>query len=93
MTFTPILDMRSTTIRKAFIINALVLALIATVSIELRRYLDIRKETKRLTIIKKMWITLLGTFLIGIIIYISTRIIFGFGEGLLASYPYSKSIF
>ena len=53
MTFTPILDMRSTTIRKAFIINALVLALIATVSIELRRYLDIRKETKRLTIIKK----------------------------------------
>ena len=93
MTFKPIFDLRSTTIRKSFILNAIVLALIATLSIELRRYLDIRKETKGLTILTKIWITFLGTFVIGLIIYILIRLIFGFGEGMLATPPFSKRLF
>lgn len=93
MPFKPIFNLRSTTIRKSFILNAIVLALIATLSIELRRYLDIRKETKRLRILTKIWITLLGTFVIGLIIYILIRLIFGFGEGMLATPPFSKTLF
>ena len=90
MSFKPIFNLRATTIKKAFLLNAIVLALIASLSIELRRYLDIRKETKSLTDIHKIIITMIGTFIIGIIIYIIIRYLFGFGEGLLASKPFSK---
>ena len=56
MTFQPIFDLRATTIRKAFILNAIVLAAVATLSIELRRYLDKRKETKDITEAKKVFL-------------------------------------
>ncbi len=92
MPFKPIFDMRATTIRKAFFLNAIVLAAVATVSIELRRYLDIRKETKGLSESKKFAITMIGTFIIGVIIYLITRIMFGFGEGLLATPPFTKTL-
>jgi len=92
MPFKPLIDMRATTIRKAFFLNAIVLAAVATVSIELRRYLDIRKETKGLSEIKKFTITMIGTFIIGVLIYLITRIIFGFGEGLLATPPFTKTL-
>tara|TARA_B100000674_G_C37672572_1_gene837722 strand:- start:50 stop:334 length:285 start_codon:yes stop_codon:yes gene_type:complete len=91
MVFHPIIDFRATRIWKAFILNAIVLACIATASIELRRYLDVQEETKGLSTSRKVFITMLGTFLIGIIIYISIRLIFGFGEGLMACEPFSKS--
>jgi len=92
MAFKPLINMRATTIRKAFILNAIVLAAIATASIELRRYLDRRKETKGLSESQKFLITMIGTFLIGLIIYITVRGIFGFGEGLLASAPFAKRL-
>ena len=93
MVFRPLIDMRSTTIRNAFFLNAIVLAAIATASIELRRFIDIRKETKRLSETKKFIITMIGTFLIGMLIYIIFRIVFGFGEGLLANPPFTKTLF
>ena len=93
MTFKPIFDMRATTIRKAFILNAIVLAAVATISIELRRYLDRRKETKGLTELKKVGLTMIGTFFIGVIIYIVTRKLFGFGEGLIAEHPFAGKLF
>ena len=92
MTFRPLIDLRSTTIRKAFLLNAIVLAAVATVSVELRRYLDVKKETKGLTEVQKMGLTMIGTFVIGILIYILTRLIFGYGEGLLASPPFSRKL-
>jgi len=92
MPFKPVLNLRATTIFKAFILNALVLAAIASMSIELRRYLEVRKETKGLTRLKKMGLTMLGTFFIGLIIYILARKLMGFGEGLLASPPFSKKL-
>ena len=91
MSFQPLINLRATTISKAFFLNAVVLASIATFSIELRRYLDIRSETKGLTEVNKILITLLGTFFIGIIIYVLTRLLFGFGEGLLGRSPFSKN--
>ena len=93
MKFKPIIDFRATSIWKAFILNAIVLCCIATASIELRRYLDVEEETKGLSTSRKVIITMLGTFLIGMIIYVIIRFIFGFGEGLLACEPFSKSFF
>ena len=40
-----------------------------------------------------MSITIFGTFFIGIFIYIIARLILGFGEGMLASKPFSKKLF
>ena len=93
MVFKPVIDFRATSIWKAFLLNAIVLASIATLSIELRRYLDIQEETKGLSTTRKVIITMLGTFLIGILIYVVIRSLFGFGEGLLACEPFSKSFF
>jgi hypothetical protein len=93
MVFKPIFNLRSTTIRNAFILNAIVLAIISTTSIELRSYLDIISDTKGLSNTVKLLITFLGTFFIGLIIYIITRLLFGFGEGLLANSPFSKKLF
>jgi hypothetical protein len=93
MGFKPIINLRSTTIAKAFLLNAIVLAIIAAASIELRKYLDIRKETKGLTRLQKMGITITGTFWIGMLIYLIARLILGFGEGLLANRPFSKKLF
>ena len=93
MVFKPVIDFRATSIWKAFLLNAIVLASIATLSIELRRYLDIQEETKGLSTTRKVIITMLGTFLIGILIYIVIRSLFGFGEGLLACEPFSRSFF
>ena len=92
MPFNPILNLRATTITKAFFLNAIVLAIIAAGSIELRRYLDIRKETKGLSRFQKVIITISGTFLIGIIVDLLARILFGFGEGLLANQPFSNNL-
>jgi len=87
-----ILNLRATTIAKAFILNAVVLAIIAACSIELRNYLDVRKETKGLTRFQKMGITMVGTFIIGIFVYVMARLLLGFGEGLLANPPFSKKL-
>ena len=90
MRFKPLINFRATTIRKAFILNALVLCIIAALSIELRRYLDKLSETKGLKEYQKMLITVVGTFFIGIIIYMLTRVVFGFGDGLLANTNFYK---
>ena len=78
MPFKPVINLRATTIAKAFVLNATVLAIIAACSIELRNYLDIRKETKGLTRFQKMGITMVGTFIIGIFVYLIARLLLGF---------------
>jgi len=86
MTITPIVNFRPTTIRKAFLLNAFILACIAALSIELRRWLDELQETKGLANYKKLIITLLGTYLIAICIYLLGRVLFGFGGGMLTAH-------
>ena len=92
MPFKPIINLRATTIAKAFVLNAVVLAIIAACSIELRNYLDVRKQTKGLTRFQKMGITMTGTFIIGFFVYVIARLLLGFGEGLLADPPFSKKL-
>tara|TARA_Y100000590_G_C15686507_1_gene1001841 strand:- start:79 stop:333 length:255 start_codon:yes stop_codon:yes gene_type:complete len=77
--------MRATTITRAFVLNAIVLSVIAAFSIELRDMLDDMERTKGLSDIQKLLITMLGTFFIGIIIYFVCRFFFGLGEGMMAT--------
>jgi hypothetical protein len=42
--------------------------------------------------IQKFAVTMIGTFVIGVLIYVATRIIFGFGEGLIAQQPFVKKL-
>ena len=86
MTFNPIINFRPTTIRKAFLLNAFILACIAALSIELRHQLDKIQQTKGLAEYMKLLITMIGTFIISIIIYLISRILFGFGGGMLTSH-------
>ena len=92
MAFEPLIDMRSTSIRKAFILNAIVLAVVASASPELRKYIDIRIETKDLTEPQKIGLTMIGSFVMGFSIYVFVRILFGLGEGMTSSPPWSKTL-
>ena len=93
MKFFPLVDFRSTTIFRAFILNALVVALLAGMSIELRGYMDVREETKNLSRFRKMLITIIGTVIIGLSLFILARLIFGYGGGLLAPTPIYPTFF
>ena len=86
-TFNPLINLRSTTIFKAFVLNVLVISLIAGMSIELRRYMDVREQTKNLTSSRKMFITIIGTIMIGFVLFVLARFVLGYGGGLLAATP------
>jgi len=84
MTFSPLIDFRSTTIFKAFVLNSFFIALVAGMSIELRNYMDVREQTKHLSRLRKMLITIVGTIFIGFSLFLLGRFILGYGGGLLA---------
>lgn len=85
--FKPFLDFRATTIYRAFILNALVLALITVTSIEFRSRLDDFSRTKNLTEFEKASLTFFGTFLFSFFIFSLVRVLLGFGDGYLAPQP------
>ena len=93
MIFKPLINLRSTTIFKAFLLNALVLALVAGMSIELRGYMDIREQTKNLSRFRKMTITIIGTSIMGFFLFILARVMLGYGGGLLADTPNYPTLF
>ena len=92
MNFKPILDMRATSMSKAFFLNALILAIVAAGSIELRNVIEIRVETKKLSRLRKVVLTTIGSFIMGMLTYILIRFIFGYGEGLIGRPPFSKTL-
>ena len=57
MAFKPLIDLRPTTIRKAFLVNGIVAATIAAFTVEFRRALDYTEETKGLTRPQKLGMT------------------------------------
>jgi len=85
--------MRATTVRRAFFLNAFVAAAIAALSIELRRFVDIREETRDLPRASKVTLTAAGAFVVALVIYLTTRFVFGFGGGMLASAKRSPYFF
>ncbi len=91
MPFQPLVNLRSTTIFRGFVLNSLVLAFVAVISIELRGYMDRREQTKYLSRVRKMVITIIGTSIMGFALFVILRFVLGYGGGLLApasAYPY-----
>ena len=86
MTFTPLLfNGRGYTIARTFIANAVVLAILAAAAIEQRRQMDKFFLTRKLSDPAKFGISILCTFITGLTIYFTVRLLWGFGEGMLAS--------
>jgi hypothetical protein len=94
MIFKPLFPFRSTTIARAFIINAILTGLITALTIEARRVLDLNKYTKDFPDRPhKLIFTALASILIGLLAYTLLRTLFGSGGGMLtSSHPY-KSFF
>ena len=90
--FKPLIDFRATSIFRSFILNAIVLAVITVTTIEFRTHLDVFSKTKNLKEWQKILLTLTGTFIFSFCIFTIIRIIFGYGDGNLASSLY-KSLF
>jgi len=81
-------DFKATTFLKAFILNALVAAVIAALTIETRLHLDTQgalwadsKETLAET--TKLGVTLLTSFVIAFVVYHLMYLIFEYGGGML----------
>lgn len=87
--FTGLVPWGPTTITRAFILNAVVLALIAGISIEVRGVLNIYGLTKRFSRFEKMTLTIMATFVIGVAVYFVTRLFFGFGSGMVSSQEFT----
>ena len=75
-------NFRANTITKAFILNALAIAITAALSIELRRILN-RKLTNT-NDVTKTFIVFVFAFVIAIFTYTLLHVIFGYGGGMLS---------
>jgi len=85
MSFSPLINLQPTTIKKAFLLNAILTAIITAFTIELRRLLDEHKYSKHFPDRPhKLIITIIVSILIGLIAYIGCRFIFGLGAGMLS---------
>ena len=82
--FTPLVNFRSTTMGKAFLLNGLVIGLIAGLSIEVRALMDVRPEVRHWSRGLKVIITTLSSAVIGILVFIVFRVFFSYGGGMLA---------
>ena len=85
-----ITDFKSTTFLKAFILNALVIAIIAALSIETRQYVGHKGvfgigAKEELSEHNKFLITLVFTFFIALVVYHVMYVLFKFGGGMLIS--------
>lgn len=77
--------LRATTIPKAFLLNSIVIAIIATIGIEVRSALDRDTEDKTLTQAEKGGIVFATTFVSGLITYLIMYALFNYGGGQLSS--------
>lgn len=90
--FKPIFSFRPTTILKAFIINALLGAIITAFTIEVRKIIDEHEYIKYFPDRPhKLFFTTIVSFLIAFTTFTIFRFIFGAGGGMLSSkIPYPK---
>lgn len=93
MAFKPLIPFHSVTILRAFVQNSLILAIITVISIEFRSRLDNFSRTKNLTELEKMTINFIGTFMTAFLAFTLLRLLLGFGDGYLASFPLYKTMF
>jgi hypothetical protein len=99
--FPLIKNFQATSYNKAFILNAIVGAVICALAIELRLTLENDKTTyydfwlsfyneKKLSIVYKFLTTLLVTFIVSILVYYSMYFIFYYGGGQLSSSKFAS---
>lgn len=91
MTYKPVINLRPTTILKAFILNSVLLGVVTALTIEVRRKMDTSKykQSER----QKVFTTAFTSILISFVAYILCRFLFGLGDGMLASPPWKNSFF
>ena len=84
------------TLIKAFVLNAIAVAVISALSIEIRSYLDTLDRDVQggwyLSDFTKTIIVFTSAFLVAIIVYLLLYIVVGFGGGMLTNYKKSKSL-
>jgi len=84
MSFKPFINLKPTTIVKAFLLNAILTAIVTALTIETRRVLDESPYTKKLPDRPhKIIVTILISVLICLISYLLCRLIFGLGGGMI----------
>lgn len=89
ITFPLIKNFRATTLRRAFLINAIAVAIIAALTIEVRLYIKQNARKKNLYFYKvphfqKVMFVIISSFLIAMIVYLMLNGISGYGGGLVA---------
>jgi ABC-type spermidine/putrescine transport system permease subunit I len=82
--------MKSTSIWKAFILNAMASTLIIFIAVTVKEYFDTYKDKKdqeivRTTTFKSISFTIAATFIATLIAYTTMYLIFGYGGGLLVN--------
>ena len=87
--YKPVVDLRPTTIMKAFILNSILLGIVTALTIEVRRKVDTFKQSEG----RKVFVTATMSVMISLIAYILCRFLFGLGDGMLASPPWKTSFF
>ena len=85
MGFKPLINFRGTTIARAFVLNAILVGITTALTIEVRRIIQHHKYTKELPDRPhKVMATAFASFLFALIAYVTARILFGSGGGMLA---------
>ena len=85
MGFKPLLSFRGTTIARAFLLNAILIGITTALTIEVRRTVNENRYIKDFPDVPhKVLATAFASILIGLTAYLSLRILFGSGGGMLA---------
>ncbi len=77
----------------AFFWNAVAIAIVAALTIEVRFYLDDYSKSKEWPKALKLGITVATAFLASFSVFILLRVVFGFGGGMLAAVKMHKTLF
>jgi len=88
--FKPLKNLKPTTIKKAFILNAIVTTIVTVLTIHIKKLIDEYEKTKFYSEIKKIIIHMIITFCLTIFVFIVFRFILGFGGGMLSSGDYKN---
>lgn len=83
-----LIDYRSKTIFRAFVTNSLAIAIITSLSIELRKAIDITMYSKDLPHWMKIILTMIGTFILAMFVFSFLRLFLNFGDGFVATIKY-----
>ena len=87
-TFTPVYNLKPTTITKAFILNALVTTIITVFTITIKKIIETHHLTKNYSEPQKIAIHIFVTFFTSILLFLFFRFLLGFGGGMLMSETY-----